>query len=141
MRHDKLTTQFQSALADAQSLALSTDNPYLEPVHLLSAILGQSDGSGRALLERAGVRVPALKASIDAAIKRLPQVSGTAGDLQVSAFEPVAGDPGRLLAAASALARISNHPVSRAVARPCPDRDRRDAHPHSAHAAGASLRR
>ena len=83
MRHDKLTTQFQSALADAQSLALSTDNPYLEPVHLLSAILGQSDGSGRALLERAGVRVPALKASIDAAIKRLPQVSGTAGDLQV----------------------------------------------------------
>ena len=58
MRLDKLTTQFQQALADAQSLALNNDHQYIEPVHLLSALIGQPDGSGRALLERAGVRVP-----------------------------------------------------------------------------------
>ncbi len=83
MRLDKLTTQFQQALADAQSLALNNDHQYIEPVHLLSALVGQPDGSGRALLERAGVRLPALKTGLDAAIKRLPQVSGTGGDVQV----------------------------------------------------------
>jgi ATP-dependent Clp protease ATP-binding subunit ClpB len=83
MRLDKLTTQFQSVLADAQSLALANDHQYIEPLHLLSAVIGQADGSGRALLERAGVRIQALKSSVDAAIKRVPQVSGTAGDLQI----------------------------------------------------------
>jgi len=83
MRLDKLTTQFQQALAEAQSLALANDNQYIEPVHLLAAIVGQPEGSGRALLERAGVRVAALKTSLDAAIRRLPQVSGTGGDVQV----------------------------------------------------------
>ena len=83
MRLDKLTTQFQQALADAQSLALNNDHQYIEPVHLLSALIGQPDGSGRALLERAGVRIPALKSSVDGAIGRLPQVSGTSGDVQV----------------------------------------------------------
>ena len=83
MRPDKLTTQFQSALADAQSLALASDHQYIEPLHLLSAVIGQPDGSGRALLERAGVRVGALKSAADAALKRIPQVSGTAGDVQV----------------------------------------------------------
>ena len=83
MRLDKLTTQFQQALADAQSLALNNDHQYIEPVHLLSALIGQPDGSGRALLERAGVRVPGLKTALDGAIKRLPQVSGTGGDVQV----------------------------------------------------------
>jgi ATP-dependent Clp protease ATP-binding subunit ClpB len=83
MRLDKLTTQFQQALADAQSLAVSGDNQYIEPVHLLSAIVADQQGSGRALLERAGVRVPALKAALDSAIKRLPQVSGNGGEVQV----------------------------------------------------------
>ncbi len=83
MRLDKLTTQFQQALSDAQSLALANDNQYIEPVHLLAAIAGQADGSGRTLLERAGVRAPALKTAADAAIKRLPQVSGTGGEVQV----------------------------------------------------------
>ncbi len=82
MRLDKLTTQFQQALADAQSQALANDHQYVEPVHLLAAIVAQPDGSGRALLERAGVRLPALKAAIDAGIKRIAQVSGTGGDLQ-----------------------------------------------------------
>ncbi len=83
MRQDKFTTQFLQALQDAHSLALANDNQYIEPVHLLAAIAGQADGSGRTLLERAGVRAPALKTAADAAIKRLPQVSGTGGEVQV----------------------------------------------------------
>ncbi len=83
MRLDKLTTQFQQALADAQSLAIANDNQYIEPVHVLAAIAGQPDGSGRTLLERAGVRASALKTAADAAIKRLPQVSGTGGEVQI----------------------------------------------------------
>jgi ATP-dependent Clp protease ATP-binding subunit ClpB len=83
MRLDKLTTQFQQALADAQSLALNNDNQYIEPLHLLSALVGQPDGAARALLERAGVRSASLKPALDAAIRRLPQVSGTGGDVQV----------------------------------------------------------
>jgi ATP-dependent Clp protease ATP-binding subunit ClpB len=83
MRLDKLTTQFQQALADAQSLALANDNQYIEPPHLLSAVIGQADGSGRALLERAGVRVQSLKTSVDALLKRVPQVQGTGGEVQV----------------------------------------------------------
>ena len=83
MRQDKLTTQFQQALADAHSLALASDHQYIEPAHLRSAVIGQADGSGRALLERAGVRMPALKTAVDAALKRVATVSGTGGDIQV----------------------------------------------------------
>jgi ATP-dependent Clp protease ATP-binding subunit ClpB len=75
MRLDKLTTKFQEALSDAQSLALGNDNGYIEPAHLLAAMLRQQDGP-RALLERAGVNVAGLQAAADAAIKRLPQVQG-----------------------------------------------------------------
>jgi ATP-dependent Clp protease ATP-binding subunit ClpB len=75
MRQDKLTTKFQEALADAQSLALGNDNPYIEPVHLLVAMLRQDDGP-RALLERAGTNVPGLLQAAEAAIKKLPQVQG-----------------------------------------------------------------
>ena len=84
MRLDKLTTQFQQALAEAQSLALANDNQYIDPLHLLGAILADADGSGRALLERAGVRAQPLKTAVDAAIKRLPQVTGTGGEVQLS---------------------------------------------------------
>src|SRR3954452_2552731 len=75
MRQDKLTTKFQEALADAQSLALGNDNAYIEPVHLLVAMLRQDDGP-RALLERAGANVPGLLHAAEAAIKKLPQVQG-----------------------------------------------------------------
>jgi ATP-dependent Clp protease ATP-binding subunit ClpB len=75
MRHDKLTTKFQEALADAQSLALGADNAYIEPAHLLVAMLKQEDGP-KALLQRAGVNVPGLLAAGEAAIKRLPEVQG-----------------------------------------------------------------
>jgi len=75
MRQDKLTSQFQQALAEAQSLAVTRDNPYIEPVHVLAAMLAQDDGP-RALLERAGVRLPALQTAVDTALNGLPQVQG-----------------------------------------------------------------
>ncbi len=75
MRQDKLTTKFQEALSDAQSLALGNDNGYIEPAHLLLAMLRQEDGP-RALLEKAGVNVGGLMQAADAAVKRLPQVQG-----------------------------------------------------------------
>ena len=75
MRLDKLTTKFQEALADAQSLALGNDNAYIEPVHVLAAMLRQEDGP-KSLLARAGVNVAALSADAENAIKRLPQVTG-----------------------------------------------------------------
>ncbi|MBP8061759.1 MAG: AAA family ATPase, partial [Polaromonas sp.] len=75
MRQDKLTTKFQEALSDAQSLALGSDHGYIEPLHLLAAMLQQEDGP-RALLERGGVNLPALQTATDAALKKLPQVHG-----------------------------------------------------------------
>ncbi|WP_338764492.1 ATP-dependent chaperone ClpB [Massilia sp. METH4] len=84
MRQDKLTTKLQEALADAQSLAVGNDNPYIEPVHLLTALLNQDDSSTRSLLQRAGVNVGGLAAALKGAIERLPKVSGTGGNVQVS---------------------------------------------------------
>ena len=84
MRQDKLTTKFQEALGDAQSLALAHDNQFLEPVHLLAAILHDKDGSAVSLLERAGVNVSGLTRAADQAIENVPKVSGTSGDIQVS---------------------------------------------------------
>ena len=75
MRLDKLTTKFQEALADAQSLALGNDHAYIEPVHLLAAMLRQPDGP-KALLQRAGVNVAKLSQDAEAAVKRLPTVTG-----------------------------------------------------------------
>ncbi len=83
MRQDKLTTKFQEALADAQSIAVANDNQYIEALHVLVAILQQDDGGARSLLERAGVNVARLRKEAEAAIKRLPQVSGTGGEVQV----------------------------------------------------------
>ncbi|MBA5608376.1 ATP-dependent chaperone ClpB [Duganella sp. FT3S] len=84
MRQDKLTTKLQEALADAQSLAVGNDNPYIEPVHLLTALLNQDDGAARSLLQRAGVNVNGLANALKSSIQRLPKVSGTGGDVQVS---------------------------------------------------------
>jgi ATP-dependent Clp protease ATP-binding subunit ClpB len=78
MRLDKLTTQFQNALSDAQSLAVARDNPYIEPLHVVSAMLAQSDGP-KALLERAAVNITKLQTALDAEIAKLPQVQGTDG--------------------------------------------------------------
>jgi ATP-dependent Clp protease ATP-binding subunit ClpB len=75
MRQDKLTTKFQEALSDAQSLALGRDHGYIEPLHLLAAMLHQDDGPG-ALLQRSGVNLPGLQTATEAAIKKLPQVQG-----------------------------------------------------------------
>ena len=75
MRIDKLTTKFQEALSDAQSLALGKDHAYIEPQHLLVTMLKQDDGP-KAILLRAGVQVPALLQSAEAAVSRLPQVTG-----------------------------------------------------------------
>ena len=75
MRQDKLTTKFQEALGEAQTLALTNDNNYIEPAHLLAAMLRQEDGP-RALLERAGVNINGLVQAADAAVKKLPQVQG-----------------------------------------------------------------
>jgi ATP-dependent Clp protease ATP-binding subunit ClpB len=84
MRFDKLTTKFQQAFADAQSLALANDNSYIEAPHLLLAMVNDAEGGVPSLLQRAGVNIPPLKKGLDDAIKRLPQVQGSGGDINVS---------------------------------------------------------
>ena len=84
MRLDKLTTKFQEALSDAQSIANGNDNPYIEPQHLLAAMLRQTDGGAHALLQRSGVNVGGLTNAVEAALKRLPQVQGGDGQLGIS---------------------------------------------------------
>ncbi len=84
MRFDKLTTKFQQALAEAQSLALGADHGFIEPQHLLLALLAQEDGGTASLLSRAGVAVPRLQGALKASIARLPSVEGTAGEISVS---------------------------------------------------------
>ena len=75
MRIDKFTSKFQEALADAQSMALGKDNAYIEPAHVLLAMLRQDDGP-RSLLQRANVNVAGLAAALEDAVNRLPQVQG-----------------------------------------------------------------
>ncbi|QTF07409.1 ATP-dependent chaperone ClpB [Brenneria izadpanahii] len=84
MRLDRLTNKFQLALADAQSLALGRDHQFIEPLHLMSALLNQEGGTVGPLLTAAGANVVRLKTEIDHAISRLPQVEGTGGDVQPS---------------------------------------------------------
>ncbi|RZI41044.1 ATP-dependent chaperone ClpB [Herbaspirillum sp. HC18] len=83
MRLDKLTTKLQEALADAQSLAVGNDNQYIDPVHILLALLNQDDGGAKSLLQRAGVNVGGLAHALKAALERLPKVSGTGGEVQI----------------------------------------------------------
>jgi len=84
MRIDKLTTKFQQALADAQSQALAHDNGFIEPQHLLSALLAQEDGGTVSLLQRAGANVAALRKAVEDSIARLPKVEGTGGEITIS---------------------------------------------------------
>lgn len=81
MRADKFTTRFQEALGEAQSLALARDNPYIEPVHVLAAMLAQDEGP-RALMERAGVNAGGLRTALDGLMAGLPQVSGSGQTVQ-----------------------------------------------------------
>ncbi|WP_150430030.1 ATP-dependent chaperone ClpB [Dechloromonas sp. CZR5] len=83
MRLDKFTTKFQQALADAQSLAIGGDQQFIEPQHLLLALLQQDDGGTASLLARAGVNVPGLKRDLEQALTRLPKVEGHGGDVSV----------------------------------------------------------
>jgi len=83
MRIDKFTTKFQEALADAQSLANGNDQQFIEPQHLLLALLQQDEGGTSSLLGRAGVNVPGLKRDLEQALTRLPKVEGHGGDVSV----------------------------------------------------------
>ncbi|MFA5628109.1 MAG: ATP-dependent chaperone ClpB [Thiohalomonadaceae bacterium] len=84
MRMDKLTTRFQTALQDAQSLAVGRDHQFIEPLHMLMALLNQQGGTARHLLSQAGANVNALRSALDEALDRLPSVQGVGGDVQVS---------------------------------------------------------
>src|SRR5437867_4288704 len=84
MRLDKLTTKFQQALADAQSLALAHDNGFIEPQHLLAALLNQEDGGTASILQRAGANAGPLRKALEDSINRLPKVEGTGGEIAVS---------------------------------------------------------
>lgn len=84
MRMDKLTSKFQAALSDAQSLALGNDNAVIEPVHVMKALLEEQGGAISSILTKAGVNLTTLRAQVDAAIKRVPKVEGTGGDIHVS---------------------------------------------------------
>src|SRR5580693_4254694 len=84
MRMDKLTTKFQAALADAQSLAVGRDNQYIEPVHLMAALLDQQGGTARPLLEKAGAQVAKLRSDLAGALDRVATVEGSGGEVLLS---------------------------------------------------------
>jgi len=84
MRMDKLTSKFQMALADAQSLAVGRDHQFIEPLHLLLALLDQEGGSTRHLLSQANVNVNQLRTQLGAALEQQPSVQGTQGDVHIS---------------------------------------------------------
>jgi ATP-dependent Clp protease ATP-binding subunit ClpB len=84
MRLDKFTSKFQLAISDAQSLALGRDNQYIEPVHLLSALLNQQGGSVRPLLDQTKVNLNSLRSALAEAIDKLPKIQGFGGDVQLS---------------------------------------------------------
>ncbi|OGT42865.1 MAG: ATP-dependent chaperone ClpB [Gammaproteobacteria bacterium RIFCSPHIGHO2_12_FULL_37_34] len=84
MRMDKLTSKFQLALADAQSLALGHDHGFIEPLHVMKALLDEEGGSVRSILTKANVNVANLHSQLHTALNRLPRVEGTPGDIHVS---------------------------------------------------------
>ncbi|MEE9551580.1 MAG: Clp protease N-terminal domain-containing protein, partial [Gammaproteobacteria bacterium] len=84
MRLDKLTSKFQMALADAQSLAVGRDHQFIEPIHVMTALLDQEGGSLRHLLNTAGVNINQLRSQLGESLDRLPQVEGTLGEIHIS---------------------------------------------------------
>ncbi|MBS0001673.1 MAG: ATP-dependent chaperone ClpB [Thioalkalivibrio sp.] len=99
---DRLTTKFQEALADAQSLAVGRDHQFIEPVHVLAALLNQEGGTVRPVLEQAGANVNQLRSALGEALGRLPRVEGTPGEVHVS------NDLNRLLNVSDKLAQQRN---------------------------------
>ena len=83
MRLDKLTSKFQEALGEAQSLALNADHQYIESEHVLLAMLQQSDSSAKSLIQRAGGNAQALEKALQSQLGKFPQVQGTGGDVQI----------------------------------------------------------
>ncbi|HZX22149.1 MAG TPA: ATP-dependent chaperone ClpB [Woeseiaceae bacterium] len=102
MRMDKLTSKFQMALADAQSLAVGQDHQFIEPVHLMVALLDQQGSTVRSLLTRAGANVNMLRSQLGDAVDRLPSVEGTGGEVHLS------NDLGKLLNVTDKLAQERN---------------------------------
>lgn len=84
MRFDKLTTKFQQAIADAQSIAIGNDNPYIEPHHMLLALMQQEDGGITSLLQRSGTNVVPLREALGKSIERLPKVDNANGEITPS---------------------------------------------------------
>ena len=84
MRLDKLTSKFQMALADAQSLALGQDHQFIEPAHVMKALLDQEGGSSRHLLQLAGADVSQLSLKLESMLKDFSQVKGSGGDIHIS---------------------------------------------------------
>ena len=84
MRLDKLTTRFQQALAEGQSLALGRDNPSLEPVHVMQALMDQEAGTTCHLLTQAGADLTQLRSQLGELLDRLPRVQDTGGEIQIS---------------------------------------------------------
>ncbi len=84
MRMDRLTSKFQEALSDAQSLAVGRDHQFIEPVHLMIALLDQQGGSVRPLLQQAGVNINLLRSQLGELLEKQPRVEGAAGDLHIS---------------------------------------------------------
>ncbi|RUO31297.1 ATP-dependent chaperone ClpB [Aliidiomarina soli] len=84
MRLDRFTSKFQLAISDAQSLALGRDHQYIEPIHLMSALLNQDGGTVRQLLQNTGVNIPTFRAQLSKALDDIPQVEGTGGEVQLS---------------------------------------------------------
>jgi len=83
MRLDSFTSKFQTAISEAQSLALGRDHQYIEPVHLMTALLNQQGGSVRPLFDQANINVNSLRSALSVAVDRLPRVEGTGGDVQL----------------------------------------------------------
>jgi len=102
MRMDRLTSKFQAALADAQSLAVGRDHQFIEPVHLMVALLDQEGGSVRHLLTQADVNINALRSELGRELERLPQVQGNAGEVHLS------NELGRMLNVCDKLAQERN---------------------------------
>ncbi|MEO0575598.1 MAG: ATP-dependent chaperone ClpB [Pseudomonadota bacterium] len=102
MRMDKLTSKFQMALADAQSLAVGRDHQYIEPAHLMLALLDQQGGSTRGLLTKAGGNLQQLEGALRDIVAKLPEVQGTGGDVHVS------GDLAKMLNVTDKLAQQRN---------------------------------
>ena len=91
MRMDKLTSKFQLAIADAQSLAIGRDHQFIEPLHLMAAMLNQEGGSIGLLLNQSDINLNILRSRVSQKLDKMPQVEGSDGDIHIS------NDMGRIL--------------------------------------------